>query len=621
MKILPLLCLLLISFAAQSFAQGSFSATLEPAVIGKDETAEFKLLVENAGEAELLAIPSLKDFTIVSGPNQESGMESINGNVRRYVGYSYILKPKSTGNFTIGQATAKVDGKTLRSKQLQLKVTTATTNNSPSGNNPFAGISPFDEPAPPSTYNDFILRKGERVEDKINKNIFIRVETDKTSCYVGEPIVVAYKLYTRLKSESNIIKSPAFNGFSVVDLVPPTGGNYSIEKFNGRMYNVYLLRKAQLYPLQAGADTLEAASVDNKINFVKAEYLNSRNTDDFLNGFLQPSLPAEAMQTEKVTLLSKPVAIIVKPLPSADSLEAFHGAVGDFSLQAVADKANFTTSEAGRLQVTITGAGNFTLLNPPEIKWPAGIETFEPLVKENLNRLSVPVGGSKVYTYSFTIESPGHYTLPPVVFSFFDLAEKRYKTIQTEPINLTITKGSGAKTLGIKADERGLLEKFSDTIFTNRWMIIVPVALLILIGLFFWLRADSKEEEKNAADTRKNDDIEKTVSNQTPEQPASVHPFEQSEKLLNHYDTALFYQTLNKELQYLLTTKLKLPGGAGKQAIAAAVNKAEMSFGDATEIKQLMDDIEMQLYTPFADENLQGYFERALGVEEKIKAI
>jgi hypothetical protein len=49
----------------------------------------------------------------------------------------------------------------------------------------------------------------------------LKLQTSKTSCYVGEPIVATYKLYTRLKSESKLSKTPSFNGFSVIDLQPP----------------------------------------------------------------------------------------------------------------------------------------------------------------------------------------------------------------------------------------------------------------------------------------------------------------------------------------------------------------------------------------------------------------
>ncbi len=66
---------------------------------------------------------------------------------------------------------------------------------------------------------EYILKPGEKLSEKIKKNIFVRVEADKTSCYIGEPLVVTYKLYSRLKSESKVTKRPSLNGFSVYDMM------------------------------------------------------------------------------------------------------------------------------------------------------------------------------------------------------------------------------------------------------------------------------------------------------------------------------------------------------------------------------------------------------------------
>ena len=42
-----------------------------------------------------------------------------------------------------------------------------------------------------------------------------------------------------------------------------------IEKYNGRMYNVYTLRKVQLYPLQAGTVAIDPLVAKNKVTFYK----------------------------------------------------------------------------------------------------------------------------------------------------------------------------------------------------------------------------------------------------------------------------------------------------------------------------------------------------------------
>lgn len=81
--------------------------------------------------------------------------------------------------------------------------------------------------------------------------------------------MASYNLYSRLKSETKLVKNPSFNGFSVIDLQQPNATDYAQRNINGREFNVYTIRKVQLYPLQAGTFQLEGASLDNQVQFLK----------------------------------------------------------------------------------------------------------------------------------------------------------------------------------------------------------------------------------------------------------------------------------------------------------------------------------------------------------------
>ena len=50
-------------------------------------------------------------------------------------------------------------------------------------------------PEPGEVDRDYLLRPGENVKEKIKKDLFLKVQVDKNTCYVGEPIVATYKLY------------------------------------------------------------------------------------------------------------------------------------------------------------------------------------------------------------------------------------------------------------------------------------------------------------------------------------------------------------------------------------------------------------------------------------------
>lgn len=616
-KIAPLFTFLLIICQNLSNAQAVFKASITPEAIGKNETATLRLMIDNATQVEQIVPPALGDFNIISGPNQESGMEIANGVTRQYVGITYLLQPKSIGKFSIAGAKAVADGKVLTGNAVTLTVTKngsgINPNNAGGG---FGGFSPFFEPVAPAAFNDYILRKGEDLSQKINKNIFIRVVTSKTSCYVGEPAVVTYKLYTRLKSESSITKNPSFNGFSVIDLMPPGNTDYSIERYNGRDYNVYILRKSQVYPLQPGMVELETAEVDNTIHFIKEAYLKGQGNeiDDLLGDFTQSSIPPESMLDEKVTLQSKPVSIKVKPLPEAGRPISFRGAVGKFTFEATLQNNSFTTADAGKLTITIAGAGNMSMMLAPEIIWPAGIEGYEPKTKDQLDKLSVPVSGSKIVEYPFTVSKPGTYVIQPIDFSYFSVTEGKYVTLSSAPQTITVAQGkSNATLVENNLPPKAKPQKFSDGFFIDRWWILIPAVFLLISLLLIWLRKNNKKivEEKGQQNSR----------TMAPELPATManpskHPFLLSEEKMILRDSDEFYKVLNGELREFLADTLQIPlTTISKKTVEKQADQQGVAMHTRLQMLQLMDDIEWQLYTPLASaDTMENMYKRATDI-------
>ncbi len=604
-KIIFLLFLLHGHFAN---AQVKFSASLTPTEIGKDEYTQLKLMVENANEIQQIVPPSLSNFIIISGPNQESGMSAINGAVKKYFALSFVLKPKTTGSFIIMPAKAKADNVDYTSNPIKLKVTTQPTGNSAAANAfnaPFGNMDPFAEPAPKSTFNDFILRKGENPTDKIKRNMFVRLETDKKSAYVGEPVIATYKLYTRLKSESNMIKNPSFNGFSVLDMQQPNDLNYRTEKLEGREYNVYIIRKVQLYPLLAGELELGIVEIENNVQFIKAEYINSQA--DIFSDFANATIPPEGIDIQKITLQSKPLSISVKPLPDAGKPNGFKSAVGKFSIEARVEKNNFTTDDDGKMAIIISGEGNLQMINAPEIAWPQGIDGFEPKATDDLFKGTVPVSGRKIFEFPFTVSKPGNYILPAVEFSFFDNRDAKYKIVSTKAIEITVTKGTGKAKAEMTQTITKNNDNFLSRFFSNRLRVVSLVAMLIIIGLIVWLKRDTKKEKQAAAEITGN---EKPVEDILIEQQ---NPLATAEKSLQQNDAALFYMQLNHGLKDYLSKKLALPAEElNRKNIAEQLDVKGISNETSVQLQQLIDEIEWQLYTPFGDnEKMKELYDRA----------
>jgi hypothetical protein len=613
------LLILLAGYATK--AQVKFSASISPAEIGKDEYTQLKLMVENAAEVQQIIPPNLKNFIIVSGPNQESGMTMINGSVKKYIALNFVLKPKAVGNFIIRGALAKADGVDFKSNSVSLKVTAKSPGNNQGSNNlnsPFAGMDPYAEPAPRSSYKDYILRKDENPMEKIKKNMFVRAEIDKTSCYVGEPVVASFKLYTRLKSESNMIKNLSFNGFSVIDLQQPNDMSYHIEKFQGREYNVYTIRKAQLYPLLPGNLELGIAEIENNVHFIKSDYVDEQNNlmNDLFRDFANTTIPAEGMENHKVTLQNKPLSVLVKPLPDANKPANFKGAVGNFDMEARVEKNNFSTDDDGKLAIIISGSGNLQMINAPEIAWPRGIEAFDSKATDDLYKGTVPVSGRKIFEFPFTVSKPGSYIIPAITFSFFNNKEAKYKTITTNELSITIAKGSGKPRLSKEVNKVSSKDNYLARFFSNRLRVVSVVAVFIIIGLIVWLKRDTKKEKQiaEAIVLPKEAAVDESPVDEIIE--GQQNPLALAEEYMYKGDGKLFYITLNEGLKKYLSKKLVIaPEELNKKNISRQLDKKGINNETVLQLHTLMDEIEFQLYTPFTEnEKMKEIYERAYDV-------
>jgi hypothetical protein len=584
-------CFLFSFLSFTTMAQPKFYTLASPTEANTNMYITLRMVIENGKTVQQFSPPNLSDFNIISGPNQEQSMNNINGVVSQSLSVIYILEPKKKGIYTIAGGSAVVDGQTLKSNSVKLNITGgASKSNQPNNNNsPFAGLRDlFDEPKPEKQFDDYILRNGETVPDKVSKNMQLRLQTDKTSCFVGEPILATYKLYTRLKSESSLEKNPSFNGFSVVDMLQQVDqSTYTHENLNGREYNVYVIRKAQLYPLQAGAAELELATLDNKIVFVKAEPGNSNYSNTF---------------TENVSISSKPLVVNVKPLPEAGKPASFDGAVGNFEIESSVEKNKFSTDETGLLRINISGSGNMQLLTAPEIPWPKGFDAFETKNFDNTNMATIPISGSKTFEIPFAVSDAGEYKIPAITFSFFNPATSSYKTVLSKPIAITVLKGSGKPISRVVAKTEA--KKSSSALsnfFANRWLVILAIAGLMFIGIFVWLKKDKKKIIKETV-------VQKPVVVETKLAEENISAIlvsnknylEKTETCLQKYDCVDFYSLLNTELKHFIAERFNAQGEViNSKTLVNILEHAGVDNNISLQAQSLFQDIEWQLYTPF----------------------
>ncbi len=207
-----------------------------------------------------------------------------------------------------------------------------------------------DAPDDDTYLSNTVLRPGESAQDKIRSQIFIKTSVSKKNCFVGEPVLVMYQLYTALYCQPKVVKQPSFSGCSLVEMT--TDEPEYMEKENGKMYRVLLVRKVQLTPLQEGELIIPPAVVNNEVGFTSME-----------NPYRLKSYSA--------AVTSRTDSIHVKALP-ANKPADYSGIAGKFTIAAKADSNTIPQGENNLLKITISGDGNINAIALPILHWPQG---------------------------------------------------------------------------------------------------------------------------------------------------------------------------------------------------------------------------------------------------------
>ena len=599
-SILHFRCLMLLFFSlvySATMGQVKFSAVSSSKVMGKSDYVQIEFVVENAQQIEDITPPSFHDFQVVKGPIQSSGMSIINGAMSQYKALSFVLQPTKTGRFMLPGAKATIDGKHMTSNAIAIEVVAGSR---------AAPVQPMPQPVWPGDDLDFdreyVLRPGENVNEKIRKNMFVKVQVSKTNCFVGEPIVATYKLYSRLQSESRVTKHPSLNGFSVHDMIDPAGDVSFIENVNGKPFTVHIIRKAQLIPLQAGTVDLDPVEVENTVHFVKGNGpVKRRNSNPLQELFDRFSGDEEAGErvVKHVVLDSKTVNVAVKALPLENRPESFNGAVGQFTVSATMDTKNIVAEDAAVLKLTVRGSGNLPVVNAPVVSWPRGIEDYSASAKEQVDKTVAPMNGYKTFEYKFIPSVAGNYTIPPVSFSYFDPVKAVYKTLETQAFNVPVVKGKAAVgrsailSAAVKEADNGFALFFQKHL---EWFF----AILILSGLAVYLLIQNRRLR------RSNEPIKVDINPAEPLHPEEVitpppppDPLILSRELLSSGQYPAFYKELNRAIWNAVADKLQLRASElNKYNIVTQLTAKGWDRSQTSLLEDTLNECEVKLYTP-----------------------
>jgi hypothetical protein len=601
-----LLCFFIIILTGQ--AQPRLSVEADEQVIALDGFLHIRYNIENAGEVTAFFPPAFTPFEVLQGPDQSSGWTLINGEMKQYVSFGFVLRPTSKGQFTIPPARAKADGKMVRSAPLAVEVNDL-------GPAPF---SRYPEPDRSSLLQDqFILKKGESIDKKIEGNLFVRLEVSKKTVYVGEPLVATYKLYTRLNSESRVVKRPSLSGFSVFDMIEPESGQALNEKLGDRDFNVYILRKTQLYPLQEGAFELEPMEVENKVSFIRGEMMGDENSlSAILRIYGEEALQKDAWIKKQVSRSSLPVTITVKGLPEQDRPPLFNGAVGKFGLDLKPDRKDIRQGELFNLILRVSGTGNLPVLEQPVVSLPPAFESYDVSVSDDLDKEQSPIKGSKTYTIPLVAKDTGRFIIPAVELAQFVPAIAVYQQIRSDSIQVRVlpaTKEMAARKQGPLVEAKDG-SNISDTQLITAGLLLI-VALFVAILIFFKAGRKRKAMVKRPPLPDPGPIVLPEPDQKAVSQTISM---EAARLALAQKNASLFYREMRQTIRLWLENNFGIERNENSHYIAARLREAGMEEAMIGTVLQLLADSQTALYSPIGlDEKMNSDIEKLEYLYEK----
>ncbi|MEE3195495.1 MAG: BatD family protein [Candidatus Neomarinimicrobiota bacterium] len=547
---------------------GSVRATVDANSITINETFTFRIEAQETDKMPSVNISSLlDDFTIVSGPAQQTNYSWTNGKSASTKSLSWTLSPNRAGRLVIPELIISTGGKKYKTNPIRINV-----------------------------------QKSGAVASA--KELFILTEIDKDELYMGEQVTVTYKLYTRVQLGLEKIDYPKSVGFWQEDLSIPQPPRFNRTPIKGVEYQVATLYKVALFPTKTGSLEISPMSITAQVRKKQKNNRRSIWDDPFFSSFNN--------RTVQKLIRTDVVKVNVNPYPEGQPAD-FTGAVGDFNIRTWVDTSEVRINEAVTLNVELRGTGNINMFSLPEINFPGDMDVFPPNSSFEKEKLWDQYTGTILWEYILIPRGSGRYQLPRIQLSFLNPKDGSWNKAGAKSISLNVLPGEDdfiSSTKGFTKEEISLLGsdiRYNTTSISN-WVLrneptisIRSLSSHIIAAILFLLPIPITRFKghrlNNARKRQSNKALKKALKNLT---KSEEDPFMQVSRVLYIYLKDRFF--LSSEHLDPLSVKRTLKGIIEADHLDALIKILKLCdagrYGpEASEVQDtLLDDAKNILY-------------------------
>jgi len=442
---------------------------LGPAEIGLNETFTIKVTLSNEKIKSYDQFPEIPSFQ-KQGISQSSSMNLINGQMSSSNSIIQYYKPSRKGDFTLPSFELNINGQAYSSVGKKITVGDAASANSGSNNlsDPFA---------------DFFGRSA--VEDpeyvEMDDDAFFSISVDKEEIYQGEGFNLSLAFYM---SESNQAQfnfyEPGRQLDDILKKIKPTNAweeNFNISNIdpeqvtiNGKRWTKYKVYEATFFPFSEGEIAIP------RIPWEMIKYKIAKN----------PTFFGANRQEDFKTFYSNAKTIKVKPLPPHPLKNEV--SVGQFQIRENIKSIEVETGQGFDYNFGISGVGNINAVSAPKRLPIANLNTYDPNVRQQINRGYGRVSGIKEFNYYITINEAGEVDLGKnFEWVYFDPERAVYDTLRPQA-KITVVGESKVNQAISSQRLGGLYDRISteDNRFLNekyKYYFTVSINVLLLLAV------------------------------------------------------------------------------------------------------------------------------------------
>lgn len=601
--------LIFLTVATVSHAQTFKASAPDQVVEGENFRVQY---VVTDGEPSSFRGPKFdsEGFELLAGPytSSYSSYQMVNGKTSSTssVTYTYTLCATKKGKFTIPAASVSVGGKTLTSNTLTISVAQG------SGNSGAASGGNRRNQAQSTEQNT--QDAGNSIS---GKDLYMTATASKTKVHEQEAILLTYQVYYTVNLTSLKPNMPDLKGFHVQEVPLPRTKEPKQVTVGGRTYNNVLWSQYVVFPQQTGKLVIPEVTFEATV----AQRVRSLDPwDAFFNSGSAYSEVTKNLKTPSIT-------INVEPLPTKPA--NYSGAVGKFSMKSELTPKQIKTGEALTLKLTVSGVGNMKLIKTPDVNVPKDFEVYDPKVTDNTEITRNGMEGSKTFEYVYVPRNPGHYTIPPVEFCYYDLESNSYKVLQSESFELDIEKGKNSGNGGvssyankedveelnsdihyIKMGDVKLQKDESDTFFGSLSYVLeylIPFILFAILVFIFRKQAIANANVVQMKIKKANKMARKRLRT--------------AKKLMEENKKEAFYDEIMRALYGYVSDKLSIPvAQLNKDNIREKLEEKNLDADLTNRVIQALDECEFARFAPADSSNtLEKFYEQVITLIEQVE--